>query len=68
LARWLRNPAGSARDYNEDDLLVHEVFFAVHDYLYVWTAQPLRELVPEQRLGGHRSQSGITKDWPSCSS
>jgi len=51
LARWLRNPAGSARDYNEDDLLVHEVFFAVHDYLHVWTAQPLRELVPEQRLG-----------------
>jgi hypothetical protein len=51
FARWLRDPAGSARDYNEGDFLVHEVFFAVHDYLHVWTAQLLRELLPEQRLG-----------------
>jgi hypothetical protein len=51
FARWLRDPAGSARDHNEGDFLVHEVFFAVHDYLHVWTAQLLRELAPEHRLG-----------------
>ena len=51
FARWLRDPAGSARDHNEGDFLVHEVFFAVHDYLHVWTAQLLRELFPEQGLG-----------------
>lgn len=51
FARWLRDPAGSARDHNEGDFLVHEVLFAVHDYLHVWAAQLLRELVPELRLG-----------------
>jgi hypothetical protein len=54
FARWLRDPAGSARDHNEGDFLVHEVFFAVHDYLHVWTVQLLRELVPERRLGRGR--------------
>ncbi len=51
FARWLRDPAASARDENEGDFLVHEVFFAVHDYLHVWTVKLLQELVPARRFG-----------------
>jgi hypothetical protein len=54
FARWLADPAASARDQNEGDFLVHEVFFAVHDYLHVWTVQLLRELLPGRNLGRGR--------------
>ena len=57
FARWLQDPAASARDCNEGDFLVHEVFFTVHDYLHVWTAQLLRALEPQRRLGRGRVQA-----------
>lgn len=49
LASWLGEPFGSARRYNEQDLLVSELMFAVHDYLHAWACNAVRELAP--RLG-----------------
>jgi hypothetical protein len=46
LARWLTDPYGSARDYNEGDTLIREVLFAVHDYLHCWSAAAIAELAP----------------------
>ena len=53
LARWLRAPEASARKDNEGDFLVHEVLFAVHDYLHVWAYRAIHELNPKLgfRLG-----------------
>jgi hypothetical protein len=50
LARWLRDPTGSARRHNENDFLVREVLFAVHDYLHVWAYRALDSLVPARVL------------------
>lgn len=50
-ASWRRNPEQSARPLNEDDLLVHEVFFCVHDFLHAWSLATLREVAPHLRIG-----------------
>ncbi len=51
FARWLPRADGSARDYNEGDFLVHEVLFAVHDYLHVWSSRLVAELASERQFG-----------------
>lgn len=48
IARWLRNPGGSARRLNENDFLVKEVLFAVHDYLHGWAYRAIETLVPRR--------------------
>ncbi|HYO58668.1 hypothetical protein [Archangium sp.] len=50
LSRWLADPYGSARDYNEGDNLVREVLFAVHDYLHCWSAAAIAVLAPRVRF------------------
>jgi hypothetical protein len=51
IARWLREPESSARKHNENDVLVSEVLFAVHDYLHVWAYRAINELNPSLRFG-----------------
>lgn len=50
FAAWLANPYGSARDFNENDLLVREVLFMVHDYLHAWAYSVIEELHPEYQV------------------
>lgn len=47
LARWLDAPAKSARRHNENDWLVQELLFAVHDYLHVWAYGVIDALAPK---------------------
>lgn len=51
LARWLCEPESSARKHNENDVLVSEVLFAVHDYLHVWAYRAIHELNPSLGFG-----------------
>jgi hypothetical protein len=51
IARWLGDPAASARDLNENDTLVNEVLFSVHDYLHIWSLFIINQLAPDLRLG-----------------
>jgi len=51
LASWLRAPEGSARRWNAGDHLLHEVLFAVHDYLHVWAYLAICHLAPELGFG-----------------
>jgi hypothetical protein len=46
FAAWLSSPYGSAREFNENDLLVREVLFMVHDYLHAWAYSVIDELYP----------------------
>jgi hypothetical protein len=51
MARWLREPESSTRKHNENDVLVLEVLFAVHDYLHVWAYRAINELNPSLGFG-----------------
>lgn len=47
FAAWLRAPRASARRHNQGDHLLHEVLFAVHDYLHAWAYLAIGHLAPE---------------------
>lgn len=47
FAAWLTRPLGSARDINENDLLVKEVLMMVHDYLHAWAYAAIDRQCPE---------------------
>ncbi|HSS52087.1 MAG TPA: hypothetical protein VLX28_24355, partial [Thermoanaerobaculia bacterium] len=66
LARWLRDPFSSARPYNERDLLIKEVLFAVHDYLHGWTYGAIRELRPELGFGSAPVTARNAEDFAFC--
>lgn len=51
LACWLPAPWKSARLLNQDDELVYEVLFAIHDYLHFWCARAICSLRPELGFG-----------------
>jgi hypothetical protein len=51
LAKWLADPYASARRYNENDSLMKNVLFAVHDYLHAWAYLAIRELASELGFG-----------------
>jgi hypothetical protein len=51
FADWLREPQGSARQFNEGDYLVPEVLFAVHDYLHAWAYQVINDVQPGLEFG-----------------
>ncbi|NNL84683.1 MAG: hypothetical protein HKP27_03475 [Myxococcales bacterium] len=63
FASWLKDPAASARPLNDQDFLVHEVLFAVHDYLHVWSAQLIRALAPELGFGTRRIDAENLEDF-----
>lgn len=50
FSRWLQRPFASAREFNENDLLVVEVLFMVHDYLHAWTYQLIAKIRPEAEI------------------
>jgi len=52
FALWLGAPEQSARLHNENDLLVRETMFMVHDYLHAWTYQLVDRIWPECGLFG----------------
>lgn len=58
IDKWLGNEEKSARRYNCDDKLMHEVMFAVHDYLHAWSYRWISEVCPEIGFG----TAEITKD------
>jgi hypothetical protein len=51
MVQWLKNPAASARELNEQDVLIREVLFLAHDYLHSWAYQTIHQLVPKLRFG-----------------
>jgi hypothetical protein len=51
LAEWLAAPTKSARSLNENDHLVKEVLWAVHDYLHCWALGAIARLAPKLGLG-----------------
>jgi hypothetical protein len=51
ISHWMLHPEASARDGNESDLLVKEVFFMVHDYLHTWAYRCIHALAPQLKLG-----------------
>jgi hypothetical protein len=51
FAEWLQEPTKSARPLNENDHLVPEVLFAVHDYLHCWALGAITALAPRLGLG-----------------
>ncbi|MEO7730616.1 MAG: hypothetical protein ABIY55_06550 [Kofleriaceae bacterium] len=50
FAAWLSDPFGSARELNENDQLLREVLFMVHDYLHAWAYTVIDELCPSLRV------------------
>ncbi|HEX3760937.1 MAG TPA: hypothetical protein VHW23_19710 [Kofleriaceae bacterium] len=50
FAAWLTDPLGSAREFNENDLLLKEVLFMVHDYLHAWAYSVIDEIAPSRRV------------------
>jgi hypothetical protein len=50
FAAWLEDPFGSARGFNEGDVLVKEVLFMVHDYLHAWAYSVIDQLFPRIRV------------------
>lgn len=66
LSRWLADPYGSARDYNEGDHLIREVLAAVHDYLHCWSAAAITLLVPRVRFATGPILRGNLEDFVFC--
>ena len=58
FSRWFDHRAKSARRFNEQDRLIKEVLFAVHDYLHVWAYSALAEMCPQFRPGEVRLDEG----------
>ena len=50
FAAWLSDPFGSAREFNDSDLLVKEVLFMTHDYLHAWTYSVIDRMFPALRV------------------
>lgn len=51
FATWLKDKKGSARKYNFEDNLMHEVLFSVHDYFHLWAYRAIHHLMPELKMG-----------------
>jgi hypothetical protein len=51
LGDFLEAPERSGRDFNVKDQLVNELFFAVHDYLHIWSFHAIHHLAPELGFG-----------------
>lgn len=51
LAQWLDDRDGDLRLHNEGDRLMHELLFAVHDYLHAWAVAEVAHLRPQLGIG-----------------
>lgn len=58
IEKWYKKPDIDARQLNEADRLILEIFFAVHDYLHAWCYHCIHHLAPELGLGTKK----ITKE------
>jgi hypothetical protein len=66
MARWLRDPLASARKTNLNDHLVHEVLFAVHDYLHAWAYLAMDTVAPPRRFRQRRITRESLEDLVFC--
>jgi hypothetical protein len=66
LAQWLSDPYRGGRALNQEDRLVRELMFAVHDYLHVWSYRLIRELRPELRFGDRPDDPTTIEDHVFC--
>ncbi|MGZ3688735.1 MAG: hypothetical protein ACXWPM_13175 [Bdellovibrionota bacterium] len=66
FAEWLEQPRRSTRELNEQDYLVREVLFAVHDYLHAWAYLAIRELTPKLGFGTTPITAANLDDFAFC--
>jgi len=66
FAAWLADPYGSARDFNENDLLIREVLFMVHDYLHAWAYSVIDELYPQYQVYRGAITARTLEDYAFC--
>src|SRR5207237_1319288 len=66
LAEWLDDPAQGVRELNQDDALLTEVLFAVHDYLHVWAYHLVRDAVPDLGFGRPPASEAELEDHVFC--
>jgi hypothetical protein len=51
IATWIKNGKRQDRIYNENDRLVGEVLFMMHDYLHCWAITVIQQAMPSLKLG-----------------
>ncbi|HKX32423.1 MAG TPA: hypothetical protein VJ302_32350 [Blastocatellia bacterium] len=66
FAAWLESPLSSARPLNENDLLVREVLFMVHDYLHAWAYQKIDQLYPGLQVLNGQITAANFEDYVFC--
>ena len=66
FAAWLDDPFSSARQFNDDDLLVREVLFMAHDYLHAWTYSAIHRLFPGLRVLHGAITAATFEDYVFC--
>lgn len=50
-SKWSKRKSDSARKFNFEDNLMHEVLFSIHDYLHIWAYQTINSARPELEFG-----------------
>ncbi|AGH96805.1 hypothetical protein [Pseudobdellovibrio exovorus] len=63
---WLKNPAQSARPFNEDDALIKKLLLVVHDYIHCWSILAVRQLRPDLNFGCAEITSENFEDMVFC--
>jgi hypothetical protein len=66
FAAWLESPFSSARDLNENDLLVREALLMAHDYLHAWAYQKIDQLLPQLGVLSGRITAENFEDYTFC--
>jgi hypothetical protein len=66
FAEWLKNSYGPTRDLNQNDNLVKEVLFAVHDALHIWSIGEIQKFKPKLGFGIKPIDRKNIKDFLFC--
>lgn len=66
FAQWLKDPYVSGRWYNDQDTLMQEALFAVHDYLHVWSVHAINSIYPELGFGTRPITAENLEDFTFC--
>lgn len=66
FAAWLESPFSSARELNENDLLVREVLFMAHDYLHAWAYQKIDQFLPHLGVLNGQITAENVEDYVFC--
>lgn len=66
ISAWLTRPEQSARALNEEDNLIKEVLFAVHDYLHIFGYLAICELMPNLGFGTRPVTEKNIEDFVFC--